>query len=400
MDPEWAQDESGDSEDLGAIARYADSELKPLAVDVDRNGLYPEAFLAGLGRLGGYGVRLEDGAAGPAGGEAEAETPGVDLAHQLRVIETIGRRCGATAFSVWCQSACAWYLARSANDRPRRKYLRAVAAGDVLAATGMSNMLKHLAGIERMRLRARRAGDGYVVDGVLPWISNLGDGHLLLTAAEVEEGGYAMFVLHAGAEGVRIKTSPEFLGMMGVGTYSVHLESAAVKAEDVLAYPDQFAAFIATIKPGMVLSQVGIGLGVMAGCLDALATAGETSTNAFVENDEEEIDGELDAMRAEAEELAREVQAGGAPLLPVLRLRARTSERVLRIAESTVLRCGARGYLATHPAQRRMREAIFVAIFTPALKQLRKEIHSLEQSQPEGESGELLHEFAGVAGSD
>jgi len=32
-----------------------------------------------------------------------------------------------------------------------------------------------------------------------------------------------------------------------------------------------------------------------------------------------------------------------------------------------------------HPAQRRLREAVFVAIVTPALKHLRKEIHDLEQ---------------------
>lgn len=32
-----------------------------------------------------------------------------------------------------------------------------------------------------------------------------------------------------------------------------------------------------------------------------------------------------------------------------------------------------------HPAQRRLREAMFVAIVTPALKHLRQEINRLEQ---------------------
>ena len=41
-------------------------------------------------------------------------------------------------------------------------------------------------------------------------------------------------------------------------------------------------------------------------------------------------------------------------------------------AHAAMLHCGARGYLMSHRAQRRLREAYFVAIVTPATKQLRK----------------------------
>lgn len=350
-------------------ARYADRELKPLARAVDRDGLYPEAFLRGLGRLHGYG------------GAGESERPSVDLSHQLKVIEAVGQRCGATAFSVWCQSACAWYLQCSPNAAPRRRYLGDVLSGTLLAGTGMSNTLKHLSELEDMRLHARVEGDGsYVVDGALPWISNLGSGHLLLTAAAVEGGGYAMFAIRTDAPGIRIKACPQFSGMMGVGTYSVRFRSAIVTAEDVLASPDQFESFVALIKPGMILSQVGIGLGIIKGCVDIVkAIHARSRTNRFLEDGEAEIHEDLAVMEEEAQSLARDVHAGDVSLLSVLRLRARISERTLRIAESTLLRCGARGYLAAHPVQRRLREAIFVAIFTPALKHLRKEIHELRE---------------------
>lgn len=351
------------------IARYADRELKPLARAVDRDGLYPETFLRGLGELHGYG------------GAGESGQPSVDLSHQLKVIEAVGQRCGATAFSVWCQSACAWYLQCSANAAPRRNYLRGVLAGSLLAGTGLSNTLKHLSGLEDMRLHACVQNDGsYVVDGALPWISNLGRGHILLTAAAVESGGYVMFAIRMDAPGIRIKACPQFSGMMGVGTYSVRFRSAIVTAEDVLAGPDQFESFIALIKPGMILSQVGIGLGIIKGCVDIVkAIHVKSRTNRFLEDSEVEIHDDLVAMEEEAQSLARDVHSGDVSLLSVLRLRARISERTLRIVESTVLRCGARGYLSSHPVQRRMREAIFVAIFTPALKHLRKEIHGLQE---------------------
>jgi hypothetical protein len=63
----------------------------------------------------------------------------------------------------------------------------------------------------------------------------------------------------------------------------------------------------------------------------------------------------------------------------VLEARAETSQLSLRAAQAALLHQGARGYLASSAVQRRIRESHFVAIVTPALKQLRKEIHNLRQ---------------------
>ena len=47
-------------------------------------------------------------------------------------------------------------------------------------------------------------------------------------------------------------------------------------------------------------------------------------------------------------------------------------EASLTAAQAAMLHCGARGYVSTATAQRRLREAYFVAIVTPATKQLKK----------------------------
>ena len=77
--------------------------------------------------------------------------------------------------------------------------------------------------------------------------------------------------------------------------------------------------------------------------------------------------------------LAPQAENGTAPILDILRARANGSEATHAAAQSALLHAGAKGYLMRHPAQRRLREAVFVAIVTPALKHLRKEIHDLEQ---------------------
>jgi alkylation response protein AidB-like acyl-CoA dehydrogenase len=56
----------------------------------------------------------------------------------------------------------------------------------------------------------------------------------------------------------------------------------------------------------------------------------------------------------------------------VVALRLNLGEASVAAAHAAMLHCGARGYLKSHRAQRRLREAYFVAIVTPATKQLRK----------------------------
>ena len=63
--------------------------------------------------------------------------------------------------------------------------------------------------------------------------------------------------------------------------------------------------------------------------------------------------------------------------IDVLDARAHGAELCLRAAQSALLHQGARGYLMSSAVQRRVRESHFVAIVTPAIKHLRKEITRL-----------------------
>ena len=83
-----------------------------------------------------------------------------------------------------CQDASGWYLENSENTTLRDKLLGDIASGAVMAGTGMSNPMKTLAGFEGFKLKAQRAEGGYVVSGVLPWVSNLGDGHWFATVIQ------------------------------------------------------------------------------------------------------------------------------------------------------------------------------------------------------------------------
>jgi phosphoribosylaminoimidazole-succinocarboxamide synthase len=61
----------------------------------------------------------------------------------------------------------------------------------------------------------------------------------------------------------------------------------------------------------------------------------------------------------------------------VLTVRLRTSEMALDAAQSALLHAGSRGYLQGSPVNRRLRESYFVAIITPSIRHLRKELARL-----------------------
>jgi alkylation response protein AidB-like acyl-CoA dehydrogenase len=78
-------------------------------------------------------------------------------------------------------------------------------------------------------------------------------------------------------------------------------------------------------------------------------------------------------LEAETMQLARDpFNADDVYWRRVVALRLRAGDASVAAAHAAMLHCGARGYLKSHRAQRRLREAYFVAIVTPATKQLRK----------------------------
>ena len=54
------------------------------------------------------------------------------------------------------------------------------------------------------------------------------------------------------------------------------------------------------------------------------------------------------------------------------------SEFSLQAGNAAMMHLSAKGYLSNNAAQRRLREAYFIAIVTPAIKHLRKELHEFD----------------------
>jgi alkylation response protein AidB-like acyl-CoA dehydrogenase len=261
--------------------------------------------------------------------------------------------------------------------------LMALARGEVLGGTAMSNPMKSYAKIETLLLKATPVEGGFLVSGTLPWVSNLGPDHVCgALAGVVDTDGNlvreVMFLLRCNGEGVEMPECPSFSAMEGTGTYALRLKNHFIGAGEIMADPAK--PFIARIRSAFVMLQCGMAVGVTQGAIDSMWAVEDQlgHVNQYLEDRPDALQAELDALTARVMKLAETPFNPSVEFfIDVLDARAHGAELSLRAAQSALLHQGARGYLMSSAVQRRVRESHFVAIVTPAIKHLRSEIARL-----------------------
>ena len=356
---------------LAAVREVAQGPLRKQTAAIDRDGVYPLEILRQLGGLGGMSAHL-----------ALTGAP-ADFGLSIRSMAEVSRVCGATGFMMWCQAVCGLYLQQSGNPALMGDLLLQHVNGAGLGGTALSNPMKNYAQIETLMLKATPVEGGFCVNGSLPWVSNLGEEHYFGAIAAVQgidstSSHELMFLARCNAPGLELRNCPSFSAMEGTGTFGLRFKNYFVGAPDIIANPAK--PYIGRIRGAFVLLQCGMGLGVTQGAIDSMGDVERQlgHVNQFLDDRPDVLQAELNALHEWVMQLAKTpFDASSRFFSAVLSARAQASELCLRAAQSALLHQGARGYLLSSSVQRRVRESHFVAIVTPAIKHLRKEIARL-----------------------
>ena len=235
-------------------------------------------------------------------------------------------------------------------------------------------------------LKATKVEGGWKINGTLPWVSNIGVDHYFHMGATVEgETGLLIGFVPGNHPGLTLVPSPHFVGMDGTNTFACQFRDAFLPDSQVVCRPGaEFAAFAARTKSAFILLQMGMGLGLIDACAAMMKRSNKTHShvNRYLDDQAEDIEAALLEARAATYALADRIdQDGSAPYVKdTLALRLAGGELSLKAANAAMLHLGAKGYLLNNAAQRRLREAYFIAIVTPATKHLRKELAEMEQA--------------------
>lgn len=368
-----ADEGAGPESMLAGVEAIVERELKPLTVRIDLEGWYPESVMRSLGAAGAFRQHLP----------AVRADGGHDLGAAIQAMATVSHECLSTGFATWCQDTCAWYVQNAANDKVRELWLPRLASGEVLGGTGMSNTMKAFAGIEDLRLKGERVAGGYVVNGSLPWVSNLGEDHVFgtLFTLDGDISRTVMALVDCSAPGFSLRQSAHFVALEGTRTFACIFDDVFIPDEHII--DEDGAGFLRRARAGLVLLQFGMGVGNIQSCIDIGRSVEPLlgHVNRFLDDrpDElqEELDDALEAVMALAED---PFDTSDEVFREILQLRLAAGELALRASQSAMLHTGAKGYLNNAPAQRKLRESYFVAIVTPATKHLRKELAAMDEA--------------------
>jgi len=354
---------------LSQARAIADQQLSPLVTAIDADGLYPEDVMRAYGKAGAFAQHVPNG---------EGEKP--DITTSVEIMSIAGEQCLSTAFCMWCQNALAWYIYNSDNDAVKTELGARVASGVQLGGTGLSNPMKNFFGIERLKLKAERADGGYYVTGVLPWVSNLGPDHMFAIVFGVPESNdkRVMAVVDCAGEGVRLAENDHFVALEGTRTYTIQLRKAFIPDGRILA--DPIDDYLLKIRAGFILLQGGMAFGMVRSCIDLMEQTKPSlgHVNKYLPDQPEHFREKLDALESKVTRLAAiPYETSKDYFIEVVRARLEAGELAVASAHNAMLHCGASGYVSHGAAQRRLREAYFCAIVTPATKQLRKMLDDL-----------------------
>ena len=122
-----------------------------------------------------------------------SEKPDVRSIALLR--EVFAYHSGLADFSFVMQGLGSGPIALAGDSSLKERYLSKAAAGDAIAAFALSEP-EAGSDVQALSTRARRQGDGWVLDGTKTWISNGGIAHFYVVFAKAEEG-ISAFVVEA-----------------------------------------------------------------------------------------------------------------------------------------------------------------------------------------------------------
>jgi butyryl-CoA dehydrogenase len=233
------------------VRDFAQSELLPQAVAIDRDARFPVETFRQLADLGLLGLPIPE----------EYEGAGADTVTTVLVVEELAKCCGSTALGVAAHtSLCLAPIWAFGTEEQRRRWVPDLASGRKLGAFGLTepNAGSDAGGT---RTTAVRDGGDWILNGSKIFITNANYAETFVVTAVTDRakgthGGITSFVLERGAKGFGIHKGDEKLGMRGSDWGELSFQDVRVPAAQVLGGEGQgFSNFMRTLDGG----RIGIG---------------------------------------------------------------------------------------------------------------------------------------------
>jgi len=260
-----AFDLTDDQREIGELAReVAHRDIAPHIAAWDREHTFPRALYTTLNKAGIMGMLVSERYGGI----------GVDYVSYARAIEELASVDAGTAVTVSVHSMICTAIERLGTDEQKNRWLERLAAGDAIAAFALT---EPDAGSDAaaLRARARREGEGYVLDGRKQWCTNGGYSAVVMAmfrTSDDRQRGVSAFIIDSATPGVHVEKTTEKLGIRTSNTCDLAFENVRVGANALLG---EEGSGLSNALGTLTAGRIGIAAqatGILAACLSASVT--------------------------------------------------------------------------------------------------------------------------------
>jgi butyryl-CoA dehydrogenase len=347
------------------VREFAESEVKPLAKELDETGRFPRETFKKAAELGLTGVAIpeaEDGA-------------GFDHLAYTIVIEEISRCCASTGVilsvqnSLYCEP-----IHRFGTAEQKKKFLRPFARGEKIGCYALTEpqVGSNAAALET---KAEKKGEKYVVNGTKAWITNGGaaDAAIVYLNTDPSKGekGITALVIEKGTRGFTVGKEEKKLGINATACCELVFTECEVPVANRIGNEGEgYKVALSTLDGG----RVGIGAqatGIAQGAFEA-ALAWSQQRMAFghpisqfqaIQFMLADMSTEIDAARLLVRKAAWKQDAGARFSMEAAIAKLFASEMATRVTHKAVQIHGGYGYSREYPVERAYRDARITEIY-------------------------------------
>src|SRR6267378_4339771 len=347
------------------VREFAESEVKPLAKELDETGRFPRDTFQKAAELGLTGVAFP---------EAEGGAGFDHIAYSI-VIEEISRCCASTGVilsvqnSLYCDP-----INRYGTDEQKKKFLLPYARGEKIGCYALTEPQAG-SNAAALQTKAVKKGDTYVINGTKAWITNGGAADAAIVYVNTEpakgEKGITALVVEKGTPGFKAGKEEKKLGISATACSELVFNDCVVPVANRIGNEGEgYKVALSTLDGG----RIGIAAqatGIAQGAFEqALAYAQQRQAFGHPIADFQAIQfmladmaTEIDAARLLVRKAAWKQDAGGRFTLEASIAKLFASEMATRATHKAMQIHGGNGYSREYPVERMYRDARITEIY-------------------------------------
>lgn len=340
-------------------ARFASDRIAPIAAKIDQDNSFPRSLWPEMGQLGLHGITVEEDYGGL----------GLGYLEHVVAMEEVSRASASVGLSYGAHSnLCVNQIRRWGSHEQKLKYLPQLISGEHVGALAMSEAGAG-SDVMSMTLRARRAGDRWILNGTKFWITNAPHADVLVVYARTDPDGgsrgVSAFLIEKEFLGFSCSRKLDKLGMRGSDTGELVFEDCEV-AEECLIGPENGGAGV--LMSGLDFERTvlaGGPLGIMQACLDAVLPyvrerkqfGKPIGSFQLMQGKVADMYVALNSARAYVYAVAKACDAGLTTRFDAAGAILLASENAVRVSLEAIQALGGAGYLREFPVERYLRDA-------------------------------------------